>query len=59
MKRRGEQIYVLLSSMIRRGRQDKTDFAQWINLYGYMTSTLTVGYQNNILLNFLLTADIY
>ena len=32
--------------------------AKCINLYGHMTSILTVGYQDDIVLNFLLTADI-
>ena len=38
-------------------REDRTHFAQCINLYGHMTSNLTVRFQNDTLLNFLLKAS--
>ena len=44
MKRGGEQIYVLFSSMKRAGRQDRTHLAQCINLYGHMTGSLSLSY---------------
>ena len=51
MKGGGEQIYALLSSMKRGGRQDRTHLAQCINFHGHMTSSFTVGYHNDILLS--------
>ena len=39
-------------------KQDRTHLAQCINLYGHMITSLTVGHQNDILLNFLPSADI-